>query len=252
MDLYKYRSFSSYEDEKRVKDIILDSSLWFARGDEVNDPFEFRFNYEVDSDEQRNLFAVHAQAAEPRLTAAEAREKVNRVLAGVSEDKKKVRCWDAQIELWRGIASNTLMCCFAGTGKSILMWSHYADYHRGVCLELSLGIAEQHLWKVTYDDRLTKFSIMDMLGNRDSAFARKSKCWEYEEEYRLMYPGTVARAQTMPPGLVRRVIVGMAMPASKRDALFSWIARNAPGVKVAIAGPASDKSHGIEFEDVTP
>jgi hypothetical protein len=28
-----------------------------------------------------------------------------------------------------------LVCCFSGTGKNILLWSHYADYHQGICLK---------------------------------------------------------------------------------------------------------------------
>lgn len=81
--------------------------------------------------------------------------------------------------------------------NNILMWSHYADNHRGFCIEYTFtpDFIEQRNFKnhvfslildVDYsndnDDVLKKFTI-----NTQQAFASKAECWKYENEVRLLY-----------------------------------------------------------------
>ena len=53
----------------------------------------------------------------------------------IEKEKAKLqKDMDKELEMLRksfGIA------CFSETYDSLLMWSHYADYHRGICLEYS-------------------------------------------------------------------------------------------------------------------
>jgi len=50
----------------------------------------------------------------------------------------------AQLKAWEEAFAKTLtashkdslkVCSFSGTQYSIIMWSHYADQHRGFCIE---------------------------------------------------------------------------------------------------------------------
>lgn len=74
-----------------------------------------------------------------------------------------------------------------------LMWAHYADMHKGVCLEYE--ITEEMLAnhndkdhvlrvsKVRYRDR----KVMSDYITLDNALLAKGSCWEYEHESRLIY-----------------------------------------------------------------
>ena len=81
--------------------------------------------------------------------------------------------------------------------KNILMWSHYADEHRGFCIEytfLPQFFEQRDLMKCTFsvlrdisydqnsDDILKHTSI-----TTTQAFATKAKCWRYEGEVRLIH-----------------------------------------------------------------
>lgn len=99
------------------------------------------------------------------------------------------------------------IACFSETIKSVTMWSHYADYHKGFVLEydlrptLSNGIPNVGIYPVIYDDKRydgTQYILWEflrMLGvklpNPDTlsyikCALHKSNQWEYEKEWRLI------------------------------------------------------------------
>ena len=103
--------------------------------------------------------------------------------------------------------SEILISCFSQRNDSILMWSHYADAHHGVCL----GFAEPDdpkFHRVNYSNQKPFLDLTDissllvgkrLLGERiekfDSEtldkvaepFYQKSRDWSYEEEIRCVY-----------------------------------------------------------------
>jgi len=93
--------------------------------------------------------------------------------------------------------------CFVKKSKKVkerpfedqLMWSHYADSHKGICIRYRInqevdGKEEQKLeysnWhEIEYEEQV-KFDFLDnqkML----SLLKTKKKCWEYENEVRLIH-----------------------------------------------------------------
>lgn len=80
---------------------------------------------------------------------------------------------------------------------NLLMWSHYAEQHRGFVLavdEQHPAISNRrsdedefyHPRKVEYSDRKTIVSLADVDG--PSLLLRKSLDWEYEDEWRVIKP----------------------------------------------------------------
>ncbi len=83
------------------------------------------------------------------------------------------------------------MICLAPTWKSPLMWAHYADGHKGVCLGIDV-VEEDKIKKVFYaSDRLE--GLFDAAKPNAGAthatllqvLTTKYKQWEYEEEHRV-------------------------------------------------------------------
>ena len=102
------------------------------------------------------------------------------------------------------------IACFSEDVKSILMWSHYADSHKGFALEYdfrptqSIPLERGALYPVIYSDERYDASLyitwqfLHVLGfhskNPDiSAFSKvalhKSSVWAYEREWRIIDPG---------------------------------------------------------------
>jgi len=81
----------------------------------------------------------------------------------------------------------------------------------------------------------------------DVPFLRKARCWEYEQEYRIMVESEKSHRQEILPSLVKRVIIGCAMPDDKKGTILRWIHENAKGVSVAYAVPVEFAKYGIRI-----
>lgn len=88
----------------------------------------------------------------------------------------------------RNSKPNLRMCCMSKTYSDILMWSHYADSHRGICFEVEVEDAN------TADIR-KEIRYIRQLRSPKGRFAQE-KCidimgykllpWQYEEEVRYI------------------------------------------------------------------
>lgn len=74
-----------------------------------------------------------------------------------------------------------------------LMWAHYANNHKGICIQYDLSDRtifshndENHLLKIC-DVRYRNHKMLSDFITIDNALLAKSDCWEYEHESRLMF-----------------------------------------------------------------
>lgn len=90
--------------------------------------------------------------------------------------------------------------CLSTTQKSILMWSHYADNHRGFCIGFknNIGFNENDVMQVKYsesreNDLLYQYILtLDMNEDQKKLYLmreiilKKYIDWKYEEEWRII------------------------------------------------------------------
>lgn len=102
--------------------------------------------------------------------------------------------------------------CLCPDNKNRLMWSHYADCHKGFCIEYDFSQAPDDLLPlpVIYSNKRlqipwrTAFQLNDETraeANRVfmMALLTKDAVWEYEREWRLLVASTMGQKQKMPP-----------------------------------------------------
>ena len=103
------------------------------------------------------------------------------------------------------LSETLLVSCFSKTNDSILMWSHYGDKHRGVCIEFEVD--PKDYVEVEYSKRRRQIDLKgitaitlghDFIGEEANAdnpaikksltklLTTKSVDWEYESEYRTI------------------------------------------------------------------
>jgi len=106
--------------------------------------------------------------------------------------------------------------CYSYRNDNILMWSHYANNHTGMCLAFEpilpynnprVGMAFGHLNKVKYDKivpstNFANFEIKDII----DLFCTKSEDWAYEEEVRQIFD--VKSQYVEYPGVLKEIIFG--------------------------------------------
>ncbi|RWP54344.1 DUF2971 domain-containing protein [Mesorhizobium sp.] len=257
--LYKYRAFSSPEQQNRLFATLADESFWFPIASEVNDPFEFRcaVDFGGDLEETSHAFAWIERMLNPSFTDDQALAKARDVIARVPRPKLRERQWELSFNLWRQLASSVTLCCFAGTAVSTLMWSHYAGGHSGVAIEVEPIGLEHLMFPVAYSDeipRVSPIALVDveaaMKGSLFNVlFLRKAKCWEYEREYRIMRTISHSHADSFKRGSIKRVVIGCAMPQESRHRLLQWMKANTPHIGVAVALPSEAHAYTLEVAD---
>jgi len=128
---------------------------------------------------------------------------------GLSFDELKNKFSKEVIEKVKEVRNNALISCFSKRWDSILMWSHYGDKHKGICIEFDRP--NKDFLDVTYSKNRFKFNLEDttrrmlgyMLSNEQvdvndkklikcisKPFIVKSLDWKYEEEVRCILSST--------------------------------------------------------------
>ena len=166
MILYKYKTLSNLE---HVLDIILQERLFCVPYNKLNDPFE-------------GLFLTVIKLSYSRLLASKVPFLPHLVNSSIKQYKNVE---DLQIDL-----SRTRICSLSSDISDVRLWSHYAHGHKGVVIEIDFSGIESQLHKVIYDQKLQTFSSSILTGPLPyEVLSHKTKHWEYESEYRIIYDG---------------------------------------------------------------
>lgn len=203
------------------------------------------------------------------------RSSLKRALAStkITDDRRNRLATLREKFLGADAPSGAGVCCFTCKANDPLMWSHYANSHRGVCLLYEIphnyfmkryspeankdfffvGGAPVN-YKNTFYDWLTT-------GDLDSPhpgcvdenaltelFTVKAREWGHEEEYRIITrrPGKMA----FEPRFLKQVAFGLATPASHRELLTRVARRANKDIVLSEARRSTDSDFGIVLADV--
>lgn len=176
--LFKYRDTG-----QNTKKIFSQSKLWFSPPPLFNDPFDCQLAIDTTCTKQELQTFLkrnneHYSRADIRRYS-EIYHKNPALLRRVINDAA------------RESLDNTGICCFGPDETNILMWSHYSESHKGLCLKFDV-LADPELFilpfKVEYKDDYPKINhIKNTAGDSvKKIIETKSKAWEYENEWRVM------------------------------------------------------------------
>lgn len=159
--IYKY-----YRGINRDWNSIIKPELWLSRADCFNDPYDCAFLYNCHSKK------VYDPKTEYNLAVEEG-------IRQYEQDKKSDT-----------IQSAVFVGCFSERNDSLLMWSHYADEHRGLCIGYKLHdlIKNYNCFPVIYNDEMPQEKEIG-LDKKDSLMKYiLTKCsdWSYEKEWRII------------------------------------------------------------------
>lgn len=199
--IYKYIPFS----ENALK-LLVNNELYFSIPDNLNDPLDCKFafdNFIVKDDDITNYYKnASGLTEEEKLSYADFHIKnPNRK----SISKRIVNDWIRKLRKQYGLS------CFSEINDDILMWSHYANGHTGICLEFEWKKDEKTFQgnKVNYVDKLPVF---DFSKNEKvdfyKVFFSKMNNWCYEREIRSVFKIEYLRTINFNPKALSGVIFG--------------------------------------------
>jgi hypothetical protein len=186
--LYKYQPYNV-----QTLDNLKDRRLWLSKPARFNDPFDCaRFQIaDMTEDDWKVLYDWVREDAPIRKVVFDAKYSQeghpnDRFKAETIESAEK---WVAKrVEVMRhqrGVA------CFSEKVDDIQMWAHYAEGHRGFCLEFDTSYDPfPKAFPVIYSDTLPSLNPADVLVKGSTMMAMvttKSSCWSYEKEWRIFH-----------------------------------------------------------------
>lgn len=189
--IYKY--FSINENTIRT---LINNELYFSSPHDYNDPFECLFNIDIPKGSKAASMAKY-----------EFKDNIDSNQNDILEEIEK--------SLNDGILSKIGIACFSESNDDILMWSHYANYHKGICLEFDWKPFVDFFQgkKVKYNPELPTVIYSDNDPTEEIIKAMFSKLdhWDYEDEVRSVInfnDQKQKRLQRFNPKALTRVIFG--------------------------------------------
>lgn len=123
---------------EHVERTICHSELYFPKPSSFNDPFDCRpsFLFEASDKELKAYYDRLLMRYGPQLNREQRRKEAKLMLGDWARNPRnpKAMQWVQQQHTER-ITEQIGVLCLSGVKNDILMWSHYADAHRGICLE---------------------------------------------------------------------------------------------------------------------
>lgn len=245
---YRYREFST-----NTLNSLCHDTLYFAHPGTFNDPFDCSPTLVQDSsiEELRNLLSVlirrrvksevlaslrqarvkgeGASAHAENRAILEARDELAHIAYRAADSEHTIS--EAEVEGWLLIGEiqrelhrhyERGVCCFSTTYASPLLWSHYGEQHRGLCIGYGLNRRPKpEIHRVVYGGlRSVRTSVLiaalvhgELRAKNEldrDALLRKARGWSYEKEYRLL--GDQGEQES--PLLLKDVTFGLRCPMS--------------------------------------
>jgi len=178
---YKYMSIN-----ENAMDALNNEYVWCGKASKLNDPFECRLNVseeEVKKFNSRNhpnntILIESLPYVKKRMVEKELKREEQKIfeMAKGEFDKKK---------------EEVVLTSFCEINDNPLMWGHYADGYKGICVEYLLKDIEEltnTFYPVIYSE--TMHGLSDMLPDRYYGLIKqmltKSLDWSYEKEWRIV------------------------------------------------------------------
>ena len=184
--LYKFISLHSEFGRPAFEEALLRNRLWWSNPNSFNDPFDCKpsLNYDL-SPLRRSSFARHAaRNVLPNQSRATQRRAAK--FGAAKPPKLVTKQLKETFERW---IDESAVACFTRTRDNMLLWSHYADKHQGVCLTFVELLDIHNLaLDVTYSRTRPLIRMGDKSAGREvlPALLTKADFWRYEHEARMI------------------------------------------------------------------
>lgn len=256
---YRYRAFNT-----DTLDSLCHDTLHFAHPGTFNDPLDCNPTVECDSDleQLRALLALLVRrrvSAEVLESLRKARLRGERAIAhadkraqaeaarqladiayhatnpeysvGEGEAEAWLLTQEIEKELFRHYERG--VCCFSTTYSSPLLWSHYGEQHRGLCVGYGTDrVPKPRLQRAVYGgsrairtSTLVRAFLQDDRNATDEldrdVLLRKARGWSYEREWRLI--GVQGLQDS--PLLLKEITFGLRCPSSVMHAVVQSLLR---------------------------
>ena len=134
----------------------------------------------------------------------------------------------AEVQVLHGkhITETIGVLCLSTQCDEILMWSHYANFHQGICLRFD---ANHHYFANTHEvqyhttrPRINPFrdTTIQMM---DAALLAKAEQWQYEQEWRLIHYQLGPGIRKFPAEALTGIVLGARITTADEAKVRGWV-----------------------------
>jgi hypothetical protein len=213
--LYRYRPINDH-----TQDILCKNRLYFTGPVELNDPFDCQLPIDFRASRAELERIICDGAPE----GAKRKDIIRQIRAlKLSEYQDRVR------EAFQQERKNWSLCCFSAIGDSILMFSHYADQHRGICLAFSPESRDRlgRPLRVIYSDSYPELRYAQIRSSvrtlAKSLYLTKFASWKYEAEWRIVRHDKPPGLASFLPSDLSGIIFGCRTSDADIEKVKGWV-----------------------------
>lgn len=212
--LYKYMKW-----DERAKQVLKTEKIWYSKLSKFNDPFEGLIEIHTNISAETVISLAIKTFSHEGTWEGIYRYVKNNVLngdyGGLQIKKEFWQRLDQAATHAKKDFSNIGVLSLSEDPLDILLWSHYGDSHRGICIEFErtegeLSYDHNKCRPVLYEDKYPIPSLADILQDKNlltnKAVFTKSAHWSYEKEWRIWKEKGNALHET--PGKITAIILG--------------------------------------------
>lgn len=247
--LFKFRPYRTSDDIDRVKK-LLSGQLYFAMCDQLNDPFEMRIILSPEPSGSLRLKGVLKGMLNvpglKHLSPAKRLQRADQISNRLARQPQVLKV--AATAHYARMRKECFLFCMSATRAHPLLWSHYADMHKGVCIQFDhTKVPFAGSCKVEYSTQYPKVVYPfddDISKLTQKGILTKAQYWSYEEEYRLFsvrmdneswhlgLEWLDPHIATVREGLVTGITIGARMPEDVKQDLVNYCGENHPEIAV--------------------
>lgn len=223
--VYRMRSVNSF-----LYDSLINNQLWFSNPQDFNDPFDCDINMTFKKSSLARKQSYFDNYLKPLFNA---RELTNINTSNISNA-------DFEILLNRAakkIVRKKGLACFLSNCDNLLMWAHYADSHRGVCLKFDV-LEDTTFFSPAKAVRYTQeYPEYDYLDDKNEfvneMFFTKSNEWSYEGEVRVLK--NRKGNYSFKPKALKEIILGCKITENDKNTITKLIKIFYPHCNIKLA-----------------
>lgn len=119
------------------------------------------------------------------------------------------------------------ICSLTKDPNNLLMWSHYADGHRGLVIGVKINDIKNPIEEIDYIDNLILIeNYENMIAQK--ILTKKLKAWEYEKEVRVFSTNNKSYIDVK----IEELIIGKKMDKTESDLIFKLVKQLNPEIKI--------------------
>lgn len=278
--LFKFRSLDKGSMKYTLKGIE-DNEIWFAGINSLNDPFEMYYSVNIGVREEniQDFFLLLLEVFNDRekysnfdISALPFNETfIRMILQQIPAFTSDIRAQITkgieeklpliQLHGIKKIKNDTKLFCCSKVDSHPLLWGHYADGMRGICIEYNFnnqlrdpyfGFCEVDYQgsplSINFLNFIKQNQVMDDYSER--IFGTKNNAWVYENEFRLIASNDhwEGNKYKLSDNVIRSITIGEFIRPEPLKELLRAVEGKDIELKIALAKPETFSTETIPFE----